>query len=426
MQLPAEYLVRMEKRLGRAFPAFLRAYELPPVRGVRANTLKLSREALSSLIAGAGEPVAWAQDGVYYEGEGVGHLPAFHAGLLYAQEPSAMCAAPLLAVQPQERVLDLCAAPGGKTTQLAAAMRGEGVLVANEYVGERARILSQNVERLGVVNCAVVSAEPSALARQFPRYFDKILVDAPCSGEGMFRKDETARAEWSAENVARCVARGADILEAAATMLAGGGKLVFSTCTFEEGENEGQIAAFLARHPEFTLEEEHLLYPHEVRGEGHYAALLRLQDAPRGEAKPFPITRDRAAEEAWRAFEQDFLRAPLHGKLTTLQDGRMYLIPREMPALTGRVLRVGLELGKFEKRRFTPAHALAMAVRGEDVRRTHALTEQSVAAWLRGETLPTDMADGWGVALYRGFPLGLCKATGGVLKNHYPKGLRER
>ena len=185
-----------------------------------------------------------------------------------------MCAAPLLGAKKGERVLDLCAAPGGKTTQLAGAMGGEGVLIANEYVYERARILSQNVERLGVANCAVISADTASLAVKLPAYFDKVLVDAPCSGEGMFRKEENAVAEWSEENVARCIARQSAILDDAAALVAGGGTLVYSTCTFEYGENEGQIRAFLARHPEFTLLEERLLLPHEVRGEGHYAAKL--------------------------------------------------------------------------------------------------------------------------------------------------------
>ena len=285
MNLPAEYLDRMQKRLGEGFPAFLRAMEQPPLRGVRANTLKLSPAAFADLFPHAGDPVPWEKAGFYTDAERLGAFPAHHAGLFYAQEPSAMCAAPLLDARPEERVLDLCAAPGGKTTQLAAAMGGGGVLIANEYVYDRARILSQNVERLGVKNCAVVSADPAALARRFPAYFDKILVDAPCSGEGMFRKDENAIAEWSEENVSRCAVRQAAILDEAAAMLRGGGRLVYSTCTFERAENEGQIEAFLARHAEFTLIGEEMLFPHEVRGEGHFAALLEKSGAERPPAR---------------------------------------------------------------------------------------------------------------------------------------------
>ena len=202
MILPETFLSRMQKRLGERFPAFLRALDAPPVRGVRANLLKTDASSLARLLS-LTEPVPWAEGGFYSPLAKPGAHPAHHAGLFYAQEPSAMCAAPLLGVGRGERVLDLCAAPGGKTTQLAAAMGGEGVLIANEYVYDRACILSQNVERMGIANCAVLSAETSALAAALPAYFDKILVDAPCSGEGMFRKDANAVAEWREENVGR-------------------------------------------------------------------------------------------------------------------------------------------------------------------------------------------------------------------------------
>lgn len=337
-----------------------------------------------------------------------------------------MCAAPLLDARPEERVLDLCAAPGGKTTQLAAAMGGGGVLIANEYVYDRARILSQNVERLGVKNCAVVSADPAALARRFPAYFDKILVDAPCSGEGMFRKDGNTIAEWSEENVARCAVRQAAILDEAATMLRGGGRLVYSTCTFERAENEGQIEAFLARHAEFTLIGEEMLFPHEVRGEGHFAALLEKSGAERGNAPAFPVRRNAAAEKAYAAFAREFFVRPPAGRLTTLDDGRMYLLPEAMPALPVRTLRVGIELGAFDGRRFTPAHALAMAVTKGECARFLSLSEGETEKYLRGETFPTDAENGWCVVGYGDYPLGLGKIAGGILKNHYPKGLRRQ
>ena len=423
MNLPQEFLTRMQKRLGTAYPAFLRCYEQPPVKGVRANLLKVTAEEFA-LAPFAGERVPWAEGGFYTQAEGLGHTPAHHAGLFYAQEPSAMCAAPLLGAKPGERVLDLCAAPGGKTTQLAAAMRGEGVLVANEYVFSRARILSQNVERLGVKNCAVISADPAALARALPCYFDKVLVDAPCSGEGMFRKDEGAVREWSVQNVERCILRQRDILESAAQLLAGGGTLVYSTCTFEAGENEGQVADFLTRHPEFVCTEQHLLLPHEVRGEGHFAAVLHKKEGERRDARPFPAACGAEAKRAFKAFAADFFAAPPSGSLCSAGE-RLYLLPEGLPAPCGSVLRAGLELGTFEGGRFTPSHALAMAVRAGDVLRHFALSDEECARWLRGETLPCGDLRGWGVALWRGHPVGLFKAAGGVLKNHYPKGLRE-
>lgn len=424
MILPETFLRRMQKRLGERFPAFLRVMEEAPCKGVRANPLKLTRTQLAALLP-VGDAVPWEPSGFYCDLEKVGSLPAHHAGLFYSQEPSAMCAAPLLGAKKGERVLDLCAAPGGKTTQLAGAMGGEGVLIANEYVYDRARILSQNVERLGVANCAVISADTASLAVKLPAYFDKVLVDAPCSGEGMFRKEENAVAEWSEENVARCIARQSAILDDAAALVAGGGMLVYSTCTFEYGENEGQIRAFLARHPEFTLLEERLLLPHDVRGEGHYAAKLVKEDGARRDAPAFPQMRDRAAERAWQDFASDFFFSPPSGSVTTLKDGRMYLLPERLPALTGRVLRAGVELGRFDGKRFTPSHALAMSAKAENVRRSAPIDDTACMRWLRGETFASSMPEGWGIATWRGYPVGLAKSAGGTLKNHYPKGLRE-
>ena len=423
MNLPQEFLTRMQKRLGTAYPAFLRCYDAPPVRGVRANLLKCSAQAFKDLAPFAAESVPWAEGGFYTASEKLGHAPAHHAGLFYVQEPSAMCAAPLLDAKPGERVLDLCAAPGGKTTQLAAAMRGEGLLVANEYVYDRARILSQNVERLGVKNCTVISADTAALAKKLPAYFDKILVDAPCSGEGMFRKDAGAIAEWSEENVERCISRQREILDNAAEMLAGGGSLVYSTCTFETGENEEQIAQFLARHSDFVLKEQHLLLPHEVRGEGHFAALLQKTQGDRLDAPAFLHTCPRAALCAWTEFAQEFFLKVPEGTLTAAGE-RLYLLPQGLPALAGNVLRAGLELGSFDGKRFTPAHALAMAAKEGDVRLCIPLSDADCVRWLRGETLPCE-GKGWGIVTWRSYPLGLCKAAGGTLKNHYPKGLRD-
>lgn len=424
MILPEEFLRRMQKRLGEGFPAFLRTYEDAPCRGVRVNALKLSAEELKRFFP-VGDQVAWEKNGFYSTQDKPGALPAYHAGLFYSQEPSAMCAAPLLDARPGERVLDLCAAPGGKTTRLADSMKGEGVLVANEYVYDRAKILSQNVERLGIKNAAVISADTSLLAQRFASYFDKIIVDAPCSGEGMFRKDAGAVAEWSEENVEKCVVRQHKILEDAACMLAGGGTLVYSTCTFESRENEEQIASFLQRHPEFSLKEEHCLFPHEVRGEGHYAARLVKEDAERANAPLFVCEKNRAAERAYDDFSADFFVHAPKGELTTLSDGRMFLVTEEFPALPGRVLRVGIEVGRFDGKRFTPAHALAMSARCTQVRRVAELGDEECRKWLRGETLEYALPDGWGIVSWHGFPLGLMKAVGGTLKNHYPKGLRE-
>ena len=239
----------------------------------------------------------------------------------------------------------------------------------------------------------------------------------------MFRKDAGAIAEWSEENVERCISRQREILDNAAEMLAGGGSLVYSTCTFEAGENEEQIAQFLARHSDFVLKEQHLLLPHEVRGEGHFAALLQKTQGDRLDVPVFPHACNRAAERAWTEFAQEFFLKVPEGTLTAAGE-RLYLLPQGLPALAGNVLRAGLELGSFDGKRFTPAHALAMAAKREDVRLCIALSEADCVRWLRGETLPCE-EKGWGIVTWRSYPMGLCKAAGGTLKNHYPKGLRD-
>ena len=243
----------------------------------------------------------------------------------------------------------------------------------------------------------------------------------------MFRKDENARTEWSEENVSRCIARQRDILDDAAGLLKAGGRMVYSTCTFSRGENEEQIEAFLSRHPEFVLLEQHRLMPHEVRGEGHFAALLEKRgEADEPHVKPFPVRREQAAEKAWREFAEDFFGKAPEGALTTLSDGRMFLLPDGLPALPGRVLRAGVEVGEWNGKRFTPAHALAMASHRGEVRRFVSLGRSEAQKYLRGEQLdlPSQTADGWCVVGFGEYPLGLGKCVGGAVKNHLPKGLR--
>lgn len=425
MNLPEAFLERMKERLG-SFPAFLQSYTQPVHRGLRVNTLKVSVEEFLSRSPFALTPVAWEENGFAVQEEKVGAHPYHFAGLYYSQEPSAMCAAPLLDVKRGERVLDLCAAPGGKTTQLAQAMQGEGVLIANEYVRSRAKILSQNLERMGVRNAIVVNSDVQSLATQFPAYFDKILVDAPCSGEGMFKKEPQAVSEWSEENVALCAARQREILDAAASMLRGGGRLVYSTCTFAEEEDEWQTREFLQEHPQFTLLEEHKLYPHEVAGEGHYAALFEKSGEECKEKRHFSCKMDKRALQALEAFEKQFLRKKLSGEYTLLPDGRVFLIPTGAPDL-GKlsVLRAGIEMGEWDGKIFKPAHALAMAVKREEVNLYVALSEEDANRYLRGETVESTPPNGWCAVGIGDYPLGLGKIVNGTVKNHYPKGLRK-
>ena len=429
MNLPEEFLRRMEKRLGQEYPAFLQSYEKPPYRGLRVNTLKIGvEEFLREPPFPLGAQIDWEHRGMYIDEPKAGAYIEHFAGLYYLQEPSAMIVGEYADACKKERVLDLCAAPGGKTTQIAALMEGEGILISNEIDAGRAKILSQNIERMGIKNCAVTNAAPEQLAKCFPEYFDLIVVDAPCSGEGMFKKEPEAIAHWSLQNVALCAARQREILDHAAHMLAQGGRLLYSTCTFSEEEDEGQIREFLSRHGEFTLEEDEKLLPHRIKGEGHYCALLVKNGGGERGAKPYPVKKNARANKAFSEFAQDFLRKIPQGEITTLDDGRMYLVPAGMPALGVRTLRLGIELGEWDGKLFRPAHALAVALKKEDYKRFYPLEKELAQRYLRGETLACSppCENGWCVVGYRSYPLGLGKIVNGTLKNHYPKGLRLR
>ncbi len=424
MNLPSQFLGRMRDSLKGDYPAFLRSYDDPPRRAVRVNTLKLSAEEFERIAPfPLGERVPWEPRGFYIGQEKAGADVYHFAGLFYSQEPSAMCAAPMLGVRAGERVLDLCAAPGGKTGQLAADMGGSGVLVANEPDFGRAEILSRNLERLGVRNCTVTAARPEQLAARFPAYFDKILVDAPCSGEGMFKKEAEAVLHWSERNVALCAARQREILDEAAKMLAGGGRLVYSTCTFSEEEDERQAESFAARHGLKLIAMKKLL-PHEAAGEGHFAALFERED---GERRAFEAGRaesggSKEGVRAYRAFERETFGAE-SGEKIVVRGGRLFAVPDGTPLLFGLPLRgTGVELGTFDGR-FKPSHALAMA-RGGEAARFLSLTRAEAEVYLRGETLAADLPDGWCVVGVDGFPLGWGKAVRGTVKNHLPKGAR--
>ena len=383
-----------------------------------------------------------------------------------------MAPAQLLAVHPGERVLDLCAAPGGKSTQLAAELNGEGILICNEIHPVRAKALSENVERMGIVNACVTNEPPKRLVKFFPDYFDKILVDAPCSGEGMFRKNQAACDEWSLENVKLCGDRQDEILDCAAVMLRPGGRLVYSTCTFAPLENEGSIARFLKRHQEFTIlpiDKESLglngcdgipdwgdgrpelsdtlrLWPHKIQGEGHFAAVLqKAGDSEQqssgqmgnGAAKGI-IEKDlpeflNFCRENLKLSEREVLgelcaAVGLKGEGKFVRFGtNLYLSPAEMPDMRGvKVMRLGLQLGELKKDRFEPSHALALALSPDRAANLWRLQVESpsVRAYLSGQTFLGEDVKGWYLICVDGFGLGWGKLVGGVMKNHYPKGLR--
>ena len=492
---PEAFLQRMKQLLGEEYDQFLTALEQDRYQALRLNKLKLNIEGRSAadkyaIKNNAPErslsddtqlfthlsKVPWAENSYYYPPTAQpGKHPYHEAGLYYIQEPSAMAPAEILGVQPGERVLDLCAAPGGKSTQIAAKLGGVGLLICNEIHPSRAKILSENIERMGICNALVTNETPNHLAELFPGYFDKILVDAPCSGEGMFRKNQTACEEWSPENVELCAKRQDEILDNAADMLRPGGRLVYSTCTFAPAENEGSISRFLERHSDYTLlpidkstfgsvpcdgvpewgnglkdlRNTLRLWPHRINGEGHFAALLQKAGSP-PESCEFCETRPvngivRGISEKDLGEFISFCQENLHLSGDTLSrqladavrtenetvfikfGENLYLAPAQLPNLKGlKVLRPGLHLGEIKKNRFEPSHALALALFPRAAARTWNLNSDSAqaTAYLKGQTIAAEGDKGWYLICVDGFGLGWGKLTSGVMKNHYPKGLR--
>lgn len=425
IKLPQSFLDRMKTELGDGYEAFIVSYDRAPYRAIRVNTLKIPVEEFKKISPFKLEPVPWEECGFYIDSEKAGKSLYHSAGLYYSQEPSAMSAAPLLDVKPGERVLDMCSAPGGKGTQLAQKMQGKGVLVLNEIDYFRAKILSQNVERLGITNALVTNLSPKEIEEYFPEYFDKILVDAPCSGEGMFLKESAALTEWSQSNVSACAVRQSKILESAKKALKAGGLLVYSTCTFSPEEDEIQIENFLDDNPEFKLLKMHKLLPHEVKGEGHFVALMRKDGESQSVAvKPFIVSCNKKVESLWRDFEKQSLTV----KFKNLYQIRnnLYSLPDGCPSLPPEraLLRVGVCLGEIKGDRIEPSHSLAMSLSSDGAVASE-LDEKQATDYLHGLTLdcPTELK-GWVLATYSGFPLGWCKCVGGTAKNHLPKGLR--
>ena len=476
-ELPAEFCEKMKGLLGDQYPKFEASYGKDRLLGLRLNLLKLGKgeERIRygrELLEGEGfhlRPIPWAQEGFFYqESDRPGKHPFHEAGLYYIQEPSAMVPAALLEPEPGERILDLCAAPGGKTTQILSALGGAGLLVANEIHPARAQILSQNVERMGGANCVVLNETPLKLAGRFHSFFHRILVDAPCSGEGMFRKDGEAIKQWSPDHVKMCARRQQEILDCVAAMLCPGGRMVYSTCTFSPEENEGTVLEFLKTHPDFYVEKTkkfpgfsegrprwagqdedsfHLaetvrIFPQDGEGEGHYAAVLRREgNLPEGTEEQAGV---RGLKGAQLEEYMEFASSALKGRGLCRFRGedllfgeRLYRIPKELGALDGlKVLRPGLELGSFKKKRFEPAHALAMALKPEEARLSLSLEPggEEALRYLRGEALSLDGDQypwlkgekGWILVCIGTFSAGWGKLSGNVLKNHYPKGLRIR
>ncbi len=428
VSLPNDFLKRMQKELRDDYASFVQSYDNEPVRGLRVNTLKALPDETIPLCNKRLERVEGTLDGFRLKEawEGVGSTPVHMAGLIYMQEPSAMLPVSIADIHPAMRVLDMCAAPGGKTGAAAAKLCGSGILISNEVVPSRAKILSSTIERMGITNAAVTCCRPDEIARLLPNFFDRVIVDAPCSGEGMFRKDSRAVEEWSKEHVSSCAARQRLILESSAQCVAPGGMLIYSTCTFSREENEDNIESFLASHGEFERIEQHKLYPHTFKGEGHYAAVLRRCGTHLDEyvQLKLPLCKDKA----YLDFIDDTFSVIPSGT-ASLFGGSICLVPQGIPqALLPRLKHaIGVYAGEVQHGRFVPHHSLVMAEHGGIYKRKLTLDENDsrLKAYMRGEEIdcPADWR-GYCAVAYRGHNIGWGKAVNGRMKNHLPKGLR--
>ena len=428
--LPEAFLERMKRQLGDEYEDFLGSLERPRAVALRYNPLKGPAPKLPFV----GESVPWEPEGFYYDPDSRPGLHIYHeAGVYYLQEASAMAPVALLDPQPGEKICDLCSAPGGKTTQIAGRMMGRGFLLCNEWSPKRAKILSRNIERMAVANALVTNESTDRLAARFPGFFDRVLVDAPCSGEGMFRKEEAAITDWSQETVEMCARRQAEILHNAARMVRPGGRLVYSTCTFAPEEDELAVAAFLESHPDFEPEVidtpwfvpapngGHRLWPHKLLGEGHFAAVLKKTNGE--EEADIPTVSGEKLPKEWQTFAKELGITLPPGKAVSFGTN-LFWVPEETPDLKKlKVLRPGLELGEVKKGRFEPAHALALWLK--DCANTVSFDPDSpeMKAYLHGEVLPCGL-QGWCLVKAGDFSIGWGKADKIQLKNHYPKGLR--
>lgn len=451
MKLPIEYTDKMKVLLGEDYQAYEDSFTKPHYASLRVNTLKITPEEFVKISPFKLEPVPWTQNGFYYDpNEQPAKHPYYYAGLYYIQEPSAMTPAALLPIEEGDRVLDLCAAPGGKTTELAAKLNGTGLLVTNDISNSRAKALLKNVELFGVRNGIVTSEAPEKLLRYFEGYFDKILIDAPCSGEGMFRKDPAMVKSWEEIGVPYYDKLQKEIILNAARMLRKGGKMLYSTCTFSPEENESTIQYLLDTFPEFKVLEVPMcegfdhghpewvdgdeslkncvrLWPQKIKGEGHFIALLQKGDEDERMKVKHKEKSEKITEEASQFLKQVAVKN--FKKNHRLFEERLMSLPDGLVNLDGlRMLRTGMYLGDIKKNRFEPSQPLAMALKKEefDAVIDLPLKDDRVIRYLKGETIEVEdrKASGYHLVCVDGFPLGFGKLSKGTLKNKYHQGWR--
>ena len=457
MNLPKAFEEKMKLLLKEEFEDYIACYEEPRFYGLRVNTAKISVEEFRKICPFEIHPIPWIENGFYYDGDQIqpSKHPYYYAGLYYLQEPSAMTPANRLPVSPGERVLDVCAAPGGKATELGAKLAGDGVLVANDISNSRAKGLLKNLEVFGVKNMLVLSEEPGKLIDYFPEYFDKILIDAPCSGEGMFRKDKKMVKAWEEHGPEFFAKLQRSIITQAAQMLRPGGMILYSTCTFDAMENEGTIEYLLTQYPEFEIceiapyerfakgipettmsgnpefKKTVRIFPHKMHGEGHFLALLKKNGTKEQQPQGKKNKKATAIPEPLEMFFKD-TNWELEGERLEIHGERVYYMPEQIPDVRGlRFLRTGLYLGDLKKQRFEPSQALAMAFTKEEYHHCISLKadDERVIKYLKGETLEVDdlvtgKDKGWQLVLVDGYSLGWGKLSNGTLKNKYLPGWR--
>jgi len=446
--LPKEFLERMKSLLGDEYDAFLKSYELPPVKAFRVNTDKISISDFEKINPFGNEKIPYVQNGFYLDFEKAGNHPYHHAGLIYVQEPAAMAPAECIDINPDWTVLDMCAAPGGKSTQLKNKLSEKGILVSNEIISSRCRILTGNIERLGLHNTVTTCMDTTRLAKTFPKSFDLIMVDAPCSGEGMFRKDDVAINEWSVDNVEMCAERQIEILENAAKLLKDGGYIIYATCTFSLEENEMTVDSFLQSHPEFEIipvketvakytsdgiffegcKEKNInyarrFYPHIAKGEGQFMAVLHNTNSSNNSYKP--NVKEQKIDNTVFNFLDDCLLEYKKENVRMYNGNPVYFTP-DFEVKDGTAFSCGITIGELKKNYILPHHQFFMGL-GNYFKRKIELTVDSaeIKKYLHGEEIDVNCANGWAVVTVDGCALGGAKVVNGKAKNHYPKGLRK-